>query len=100
SNGSWAIDAGLHMYTEPVSTALVAAALAAVLAPRPSALSLSAAGVLLSLASCVKLSNGLLAAIVLGLLAWRVGARRALPFLAGGLSLTPVVAIYWPKSYP
>lgn len=100
TNGTWAIDAGLHMYTEPLSTALVTTAMALVLAPRAGARTLALAGVLLSYATLTKLPNALTAALVLALLVWRVGARRTLPYLAGALSLAPLVAAYWPKSYP
>ena len=62
-NGSWAIDAGLHMYTEPLSTALVAVALALVLAPDPSGMRLALAGCALSLATFVKDSNALVAGL-------------------------------------
>ncbi len=99
-NDQWNVEVGVHMYTEPLSTALVAGGLALVLAPRLTPLRLGTAGVLLSLATCVKLSNALLAALALGVVAWRVGARRAFPFLAGALSLAPVVLVYWPLSYP
>src|SRR5919201_555732 len=43
-NGTWAVDAGLHMYTEPVSTALVTVALALVLSPRLPPFRLALAG--------------------------------------------------------
>lgn len=101
-NGTWAIDAGLHMYTEPLSTALVATALALILSPRLTPLRLAAAGCALSLATLVKLTDGLVAALALALLAWRFRAelRRVLPYLAGALSLAPVVLAYWPISYP
>jgi hypothetical protein len=101
-NGTWAIDAGLHMYTEPLSTALVAVALALLLRPDAGELQLAAAGCALSLATLVKLSNGLLAIVALAVLAWRHRGRlvRVLPFAAGAVTLLPVVAVYWPLSYP
>jgi hypothetical protein len=100
ANDQWSVETGLHMYTEPLSTALVAGGLALALAPRLSPMRLSVAGVLLSVATCVKLSNGLLAALGLGVVVWRVGLRRALPYVAGMLSFAPVVIAYWPLSYP
>ena len=100
SNDQWNVETGLHMYTEPLSTALVAGGLALVLAPRLTPMRLTVAGVLLSFSTCVKLSNALLAALGLAVVAWRLGARRALPYLAGALSFAPVVLTYWPLSYP
>jgi hypothetical protein len=98
-NGTWTVDAGLVMYTEPLSTALVTTAMALLLSPRLSSERLATAGVALSLATAVKLTNGLLAAAMLLALAYRLGARRALPYLAGALSFVPVVAVFWPKGY-
>lgn len=100
SNGTWTVDAGLAMYTEPLSTALVTVALALLLSPRAGDVTLALAGAALGLATVVKLSNGLLAAIAFALLASRVGLRRSLPFAAAGLAFVPLVAVYWPKGYP
>lgn len=97
-NGSWIVDTGLALYTEPLSTALVATAAALLLAPS-SGLALAGAGVLLSLATLVKLSNGYLAALVVFVLAQFRGLRNALVFLAGLLTFAPVVLAYWPLSY-
>jgi hypothetical protein len=99
ANGQWAVDVGLHLYTEPLSTALVAVAFALLLADRLGPLALAAAGVALGYATTVKLSNGLLAAVALALVARRLGARRSLPFLLGALAFMPVVAVYWHLGY-
>jgi hypothetical protein len=96
-NGTWTVDVGLVLYTEPLSTALTTVALALLLSPRATDLRLAVAGVALSLGTLVKLSNGLLAAAALVLLlVWR---RRPWPFTAGAASLVPVVAAYWPLGY-
>ena len=97
-NGTWAVDAGLAMYTEPLSTALVATALALLLSPRLDDVRAAAAGIALGLAAAVKLSNGLVAAVAAVLV---LAARRplALPFIAGALTFAPLVAVYWPKGY-
>jgi hypothetical protein len=97
TNGQWEVDAGLHGYSEPLSTLLVATAAALLLSPAASALQLSLAGCALSLATLTKLSNGLLAAIAL---VWVVAQRQWRPYLAGVMSLAPLVAAYWPISYP
>jgi hypothetical protein len=98
-NGQWFVDVGLHLYTEPLSTALAMVALALLLKERLTPLALAGAGVLLSYATLVKLSNGLLVAGAVLLVARRVGPRRALPFLAGGLTFMPTVAAYWDLGY-
>jgi hypothetical protein len=98
-NGTWEVDAGLHLYTEPLSTALVATSLVLLLHPSLTDLRLAAAGVALSVAAAVKLSNGLIAAIGLLVLGLDLGARRVVPFLAGALSFAPVVIAYWPLGY-
>ena len=99
-NGQWNVDVGLHLYTEPLSTALVAVALALLLAPRLDELRLALAGALLGFATVVKVSNGLFAAAAVVLVAFRLGPRRALPLAAAGAAFAPLVAAYWPKGYP
>jgi hypothetical protein len=101
-NGSWAIDAGLHMYTEPLSTALCATALALLLSPRLTELRLALVGCALSFATLVKLSNGITAGLALLALVWRFRDewRRVLPFAAGVLCVAPLALAYWPLSYP
>src|SRR4051794_4462455 len=94
SNGQWEVDVGLHAYSEPLSTLLVATAAALLLLPRATPLHLSLAGCALSLATLTKLSNALLAAAALLLV------RFNRYYLAGALSLAPLVAVYWPLSYP
>jgi hypothetical protein len=99
-NGSWTIDVGLSMYSEPVSTALVAASLALVLVERPSAFRLSCTGVLLSFATLVKSTNGIVAAVMAIICALYLGRRRVIPLVAGGLTFLPAVIAYWPRGYP
>jgi len=94
TNGQWEVDAGLHAYSEPLSTLLVAAAAALLLSERATPLRLSLAGCALSLATLTKLSNGLL--VVAAVLLTRFNRF----FLAGAVSLAPLVAAYWPLSYP
>jgi hypothetical protein len=94
ANGQWEVDAGLHAYSEPLSTLLVVTAAALLLSDRATPLRLSLAGCALSLATLTKLSNGLL--VVAAVLLTRFNRF----FLAGALSLAPLVAVYWPLSYP
>ena len=58
------------------------------------------AGAALSAATAVKVSNTLPAAAALVVVLLRGGRREALPYLAGALTFVPVVAVYWPLSYP
>ena len=100
SNNQWDIDVGLHAYSEPLSTLLVTSGAALLLSPRLTQLRLALAGCALSVATAVKLSNGLLAAAAAAVVFQRGRTRDALPFLAGALSFMPLVAVYWPLSYP
>jgi hypothetical protein len=100
-NATWTVDAGLHMYTEPLSTALVAVGLALLLAPRLTPIRLAVAGILLGYAAAVKLSNALVVVAGAILLAWRYRERlgQVAPYLAGALAWMPLVAAYWPLGY-
>jgi hypothetical protein len=98
-NGTWNVDVGLHLYTEPLSTALVAAALALLLHPSADATRVGVAGILFGFAAVVKLSNGVVAAVLAPLVLLRSGRRTAAAFVAGGLALIPLVAAYWPLGY-
>ena len=100
SNGQWEVDVGLHNYSEPLSTLLVTAAAALVLSPRLTPMRLSLAGCALGAATLVKLSNVLAAAAALVLVLLRGRLREALPYAAGAAALVPLVAVYWPLSYP
>ena len=98
-NGTWLVDAGLHLYSEPLSTALVVTALVLVLDRRPTDTALAIAGVLLSLASVVRLSNAVIAAIVLVVTAARLGPRRTIVLAVGLGAFLPVALAYWSKGY-
>jgi hypothetical protein len=100
TNGQWEVDVGLHNYSEPLSTLLVTAGAALVLSPQLSELRLALAGCAMSAATLTKLSNALLAAAALVLVFLRGRTRDAVPYLAGALALVPLVATYWPISYP
>jgi hypothetical protein len=100
ANDQWSIDVGLHNYSEPLSTLLVTTGAALVLTPRLTRMQLALGGCALSVASCVKVSNALLAAAALVVVFLRGRMRDALPYLAGALAFAPVVLVYWPLSYP
>jgi len=100
ANDQWSIDVGLHNYSEPLSTLLVTSGAALVLSPRLTRMQLALGGCALSVATCVKVSNALLAAAALVVVFLRGRGREALPYLAGALAFAPVVLVYWPLSYP
>jgi succinate dehydrogenase hydrophobic anchor subunit len=100
TNGQWEVDVGLHDYSEPLSTLLVTSGAALVLSPRLTPMRLALAGCALSAATLVKISNALLAAAALAIVYARGRTREALPYLAGAVALAPLVAVYWPLSYP
>ncbi len=98
-NGTWEVDTGLHLYSEPLSTALVVCAVALLLGRRLTPPLLAAAGVLLSYAAVVRLSNAVIGAAVL-LVCWAwIGARRSIVLLLGLLTFAPVEIAYWSKGY-
>jgi len=98
-NGQWNIDVGLHLYTEPLSTALVTASVAMVLRPVAGRFRCFGAGLAIGFATAVKLTNGLVGLVLAPLVAIRHGVRRAVPYAIGGLVSLPIVAAYWPKGY-
>ena len=98
-NGTWLVDAGLHLYTEPLSTALVTVALALVVRAETGRTGQVGVGALLGFATVVKLTNGLLAVAILPLVWWRRGLRTAAVTAAGGVLFAPVVLAYWDKGY-
>ena len=98
-NGTWLVDAGLHLYTEPLSTALVTVASALLVRSESGRTGHVGAGALLGFAAVVKLTNGLLAVALLPLVWWRRGLRTAAVTAGGGVLFAPVVAAYWDKGY-
>jgi hypothetical protein len=100
-NGSWTIDVGLALYTEPVSTALVVTALALLLRPGTLAhtLPIAAAGLAVGYATVVKLSNGVVGAVLALLVLAGVGRRAFAAFAVSGLVWAPLLLAYWPKGY-
>ena len=98
-NGTWQIDLGLSLYTEPLSTALVLVALVMVVRNSASAADV-ASGALLGLAVLVRLSNVLILACVLIFLVISRERRQASAVSLGALAFAPAALLFWPKSYP
>jgi hypothetical protein len=99
-NGTWQLDLGLSLYTEPLSTALVTVALALLVRRRLEPAWVIGTGALLGFATLVRLSNVLIAGCAVGaLLLW--GRRREAAELAyGAAAFVPATALFWPKGYP
>jgi hypothetical protein len=98
-NGQWLIDVGLHLYTEPLSTALFVVSLDLLLDPRASASVAVVAGLLVGFDTAVKLTNGFLAAALLILVVLRSGWRSGAIFGLGAIVSVPIVVGYWPQGY-
>jgi len=98
-NGQWRVDVGLHLYDEPVSTALVVVSLVLLLHPRLTAMSAAIAGLLIGFATAVKLTNGPLAVGLVVVVAFGFGVRRAAVFALGGMVSLPIVLGFWSKGY-
>jgi hypothetical protein len=98
-NATWQIDLGLSMYTEPVSTALVVASLALLLARVNAAWTL-AAGAMLGFATLIRNSNVLVVLCVIGALFLLRERTRASLVAGGALAWAPATLLFWPKGYP
>ena len=97
--GTWTVDLGLSLYSEPVSTALVTTG-CALLVRRPTGpVAAALAGALLGLSVTVRLSNAVVAAAVTALVALRGERQTALRVAAAGMAFLPVVLAYWPMGY-
>ena len=97
--GSWIDDAGLALYSEPLSTALVTAALSLVIT-RTDPSSRACAGGLLGFATAVRVSN---ITLVLVIVLWLLASERSRSALLCGVASlggVSIAAAYWPLSYP
>lgn len=97
--GTWTVDVGLSLYSEPVSTALVTTGCALLVRRATGPVAAVLAGALLGLSVTVRLSNAVIAAVVVALVALRGERRTALRVAAAGLAFAPVVLAYWPMGY-
>jgi hypothetical protein len=97
--GTWGVDLGLYAYSEPLSTALVVAAMALLVRPGRGTVAAVALGGMLGAAVAVRLSNAVIAVVaVVALVAMRE-RRAAWRAAAAGLLFAPVVLAYWPLGY-
>jgi hypothetical protein len=98
-NGQWNVDAGLHLYTEPLSTMLVVVSIAALLGSALGEGRATASGLALGFATVVKLTNGLIGLALVPLVAVRFGLLRAALVAVGGIVSLPIVIAWWPRGY-
>ena len=98
-NATWHIETGLHLYSEPLSVALVTSSLAILLHPSPSPGTGAVAGLLGGLAVSTRVSNAVFLLVGLVWLARRGGLRPAAAFAAGAGALLPVVLAFEATSY-
>ena len=97
ANSAWAIEAGLELYTEPVSTACVAAGTALALVRGRPPWAAVAAGIVLGYAIAVRPTNLVFAAALAVLFAWERDWRSVGRFVVGGLTVLPIVLAFLPK---
>lgn len=98
-NGTWNVDVGLHLYTEPLSTALIVGAVALLLRHRATDLAIAVAGLALGFGTVVKLTNAVIAAGLVVVVAWSRGVRQAALLAGSTLVFAPVLMTYWAKGY-
>jgi hypothetical protein len=97
-NGTWQIDVGLSMYTEPISTALACVALVLVLRSGRGPVAAVTAGALLGFDVAVRLSNILILGCALVWLALR-DRGHALWATVGAVAFAPVVLAFYRQGY-
>jgi hypothetical protein len=97
--GSWLDDQGIALYAEPLSTALVAVALALVILGAQDERAIAAAGALAGFATAVRISNITIAA-VLGLSVLLLRNRRAAALYAIACAgMGAIAAAFWSLGY-
>ncbi len=98
-NGTWNVDTGLHLYTEPLSTALVVGAVALLLQEEVTQRTVALAGLALGFATVVKLTDGIIAAGLVVVVACARGWRPAVLLGVASVVFAPVLVTYWAKGY-
>jgi hypothetical protein len=97
--GSWLDDQGVALYAEPLSTALVAVALALVILRAEDERAIAAAGALAGFATAVRISNITIAA-VLGLSILLLRNRRAAAlYVIACAGMGAIAAAFWSLGY-
>jgi hypothetical protein len=96
-NSAWAIEAGLELYTEPVSTALVAGGLALALVKGRPPWALVTAGIVFGYATAVRPTNIVFAAAAAILFASERDWRSVGRLVVGGVAVLPIMLAFLPK---
>lgn len=96
-NSAWEIEAGLELYTEPVSTACIATGLALALVRGRPPWAVVAAGIALGYATAVRPTNVVFGAAVAILFASERDWRSVGRFIVGGVAVLPIVVAFLPK---
>lgn len=97
--GSWLDDVGPLLYAEPLSTALIAVALALFVLRRRDATAAAFAGALTAFATAVRISNVTLAGVFF-VAYWLASTRRAAAMYTVACAGTAVIAAeFWSKGY-
>lgn len=99
ANGTWDVDSGLALYTEPLSTACCTTTIALLLRPRPTPTVYVLAGIAAGCATLVRPTNVLLAALAVAVVLARRGMRAAGPVVAGGLTALPAYLAFLPHEH-
>ena len=97
ANSAWAIEAGLELYTEPVSTALVAGGLALALVRGRPPWALVTAGIVFGYATGVRPTNIVFAAAAAILFASERDWRSVGRLVVGGVAVLPIMLAFLPK---
>jgi hypothetical protein len=96
-NSAWEIDAGLELYTEPVSTACVAAGIALALVRARPPWALVAAGIVFGFATAVRPTNIVFGAAAAILFASERDWRSVGRLVVGGVAVLPIMLAFLPK---
>jgi hypothetical protein len=99
ANGTWQGEIGLSLYNEPLSTALVVAALVLALRRGGGRAGAAVAGALLGFDATVRLSNVLILGVILVALFVHDRARAVFA-AAAAAAFAPLELVFWPKGYP
>lgn len=97
ANSAWEIEAGLELYTEPVSTACVATGVALALARGRPPWTVVAAGLALGYATAVRPTNIVFAVAGAILFASERDWRSVGRFVVGGIAVLPIMLAFLPK---
>ncbi len=97
--GSWLTDSGVQLYSEPLSTALVAVALALVITRPAMPAAAAAAGALTAFATATRLSNVTVVLLVGAVLLTSRDRRVIAAFTVAAAGVGLIAAEFWSKGY-